>query len=42
MEKEFEFLESRKIKDPEQLLFNIVSSCLLNEFRYYDEADQRK
>ena len=30
------------IKDPNQFLFNMVSSCLLKDFRFYDSSEQRR
>ena len=29
------------IQDPKEYLFNIVSSCLLKEIRYYDSSEER-
>ena len=31
-----------KIEDPNLYLFNLVSSCLLRDFRFYDSSDQRR
>lgn len=32
----------KTIENPEEYLFNIVSSCLLKEVRYYDTDDDRR
>ena len=31
-----------QIQDPNLYLFNLVSSCLLKEFRFYDSSDERR